>query len=105
MAFHIVSVGVYEMDHRKRAFASVSRVFPMSDAPLPGVPLVEICNRRRVLVENHQGVSGYTSEEVQVNTAAGAICVSGRKLNLMKMTRFQLVITGEILAVTFKERN
>ena len=66
---------------------------------------LEICNRRRVLVENHQGVSGYTSEEVQVNTATGAICVSGRKLNLMKMTRFQLVITGEILAVTFKERN
>lgn len=60
------------------------------------VPLVEIANDRRVLIENHQGVCSYTDEKIHVRVAFGQVCVSGKGMRIVRMTREQLVICGAI---------
>lgn len=62
----------------------------------PGQPLVEIYCDKRLLIENHRGVVGYSSNEICVRVKFGLLRICGSCLELAKMTRQQLIITGRI---------
>lgn len=72
--------------------------------PLPGLPLVEIAGTGRVLIENHCGVTGYGCREIRVKVSYGQICICGSKLELTRMTKHQLIITGNIDTVSLQKR-
>lgn len=57
---------------------------------------MEIAGQNRVLIENHQGVLGYSMEEIQIKVCYGCVVVSGTNLQLMQMSKAQLVICGRI---------
>lgn len=71
----------------------------LPDEPIPGQPLVEIIENRRVLIENHLSVSEYGESLIQVKVKFGTICISGCNLELARMTKRQLIITGMIESV------
>ncbi len=64
--------------------------------PLPMQPLVELAGDRRVLIENHRGVVQYSREKICVKVRYGTVAVCGCGLELSRMTREQLVISGRI---------
>ena len=68
----------------------------MSPEVAPGQPLVEICGERRVLIENHRGVSRYGSELICVRVRYGEVALRGCGLELARMTREQIVVCGRI---------
>lgn len=72
------------------------RLQKISDRPdlITGLPLVEILGNQRVLIEQHRGITEYTTTRIDVRVAKGTIRISGSKLELMKMTGAQLIITG-----------
>lgn len=72
--------------------------------PLPGQPIVEIAGDRRVLIENHFGVKEYSREKIAVKVKYGFVCVCGCNLELVRMTKEQLVISGRIDAVSILRR-
>lgn len=72
--------------------------------PLPGQPIVEIAGDRRVLIENHFGVKAYSREQIVVKVKYGCVCICGCGLELMRMTKEQLVIRGRIDGVTLQRR-
>ena len=63
---------------------------------LPGVPVMELAGDRRVLIERHEGVMEYGTEQICIRVKYGMLCISGCGLELRKMTRQQLVISGHI---------
>lgn len=63
------------------------------------LPLVEITGHNRVLIENHQGLIGYSLDEIQIKVCYGKIIVTGCKLNFAEINREQLVVMGEIYGV------
>ena len=63
---------------------------------LPGVPVVELAGDRRILIERHRGVTEYSTERICVRLSYGMICVCGCALELTRMTKEQLVISGRI---------
>lgn len=67
---------------------------------VPGQSLVEILGDRRVLLENHYGVTKYSQESICVKVRYGQIQISGCGLRLMKMTKQQIIICGRIEAVS-----
>lgn len=67
-------------------------------------PIVEIAGGERVLIENHSGVMGYSTERILVKVKYGCISVCGCGLELLRMTREQLVICGRIDAVSLHRR-
>ena len=67
-------------------------------------PLVEICGRGRVLVENHCGILTYGTEEIRINGRLGAICISGHELEIVKICREKLVVSGVIDSVVYQGR-
>ena len=91
-----------------RKYNILSRMSDAADLPLeplPGIPLIEIAGERRVLIENHCGVTEYGCNEICVNVTYGKICVCGNKLELSRMTKHQLVITGYIEKISLIGRN
>ena len=72
--------------------------------PIPGQPLVEISGCSRVLIENHGGVREYCRERIVVLVKYGCVEICGSCLELTKMTKEQLIISGEIYAVTLHRR-
>ena len=71
---------------------------------IPGQPIVEIAGGDRVLIENHQGIMGYSRERILVKVIYGCVCVSGCGLELLRMTREQLVIRGRIDGISLQRR-
>lgn len=71
----------------------------LQDEPIPGLPLVEIAGERRVLIENHRGVMEYGTQTIRVKVKFGQICVCGSGLELARMNRGQLVISGRVDSV------
>lgn len=67
--------------------------------PQPGLPIIEMVGDRRVLIEKHCGVLEYEQNMVCVKIKQGCICVKGCNLEIMQMTKNQLIISGEIFAV------
>ena len=65
----------------------------------PGQPLVEIYCDKRLLIENHRGVVGYSDNEICVRLKFGLLRICGSCLELAKMSHRQLVITGRIDSV------
>ena len=75
-----------------------------SSEPLPGVPIVELAGERRVLIERHAGMTEYSRERITVKVSYGFVCVCGCALELTRMTREQLVITGRIDCVQLQRK-
>ena len=72
--------------------------------PLPGLPLIEICGQSRMLIENHRGIAGYGSCEIQINVCHGCVVVNGENLKVTNMCKDKLVITGRIHTVNLRGR-
>lgn len=72
--------------------------------PLPGVPVVELAGECRVLIERHGGVTEYSRERISVKVRYGQVRVCGCGLELTRMTREQLVISGRIDGIELLRR-
>lgn len=72
--------------------------------PLPGQSLLELTGDRQVLIENHQGVKEYSRERVGVKVAFGEILLCGRELELARMRRGQLVVSGIVESIAIVRR-
>ena len=76
----------------------------LTGSAIPGQPIVEIAGEHRVLIENHYGVSQYSKEKIGIKVKFGLVCVCGCGLELVRMTREQLVIAGKIDSVNLMRR-
>lgn len=71
---------------------------------VPGVSVIELAGDRRVLVERHEGVTEYSRERISFKVPFGLVRVCGCGLELMKMTKGQLIITGRIDSIQLHRR-
>lgn len=76
----------------------------LAQEPLPGMPVVELAGERRVLIERHGGVTEYSNQKICVKVSFGKVCICGCNLELTRMTREQLVISGRIDCVQLQRR-
>ena len=76
----------------------------LSAETLPGVPIVELAGERRVVIERHQGMTEYRRERICVKVSYGMVCICGCGLELSRMTRAQLIISGRIDCVQLQRR-
>lgn len=92
------------MKDRRNILERLTDGMDLSGEPLPGQPIVEIAADRRVLIENHFGVTQYSRDRICVKVKFGQVAVCGCGLELTRMTKEQLIISGRIDAVTLMRR-
>lgn len=64
-----------------------------------GLPRITLTGRKRISVENHRGLLGYSTERVEINGGRVRVCVTGTDLYLRVMKKDAVVITGDICSV------
>lgn len=72
--------------------------------PLPKLPLIELVGEHRLLIENHMGVTEYGLTEISVKVTYGQLSICGEGLEMARMTKEQLVITGSIDSIRIYRR-
>lgn len=92
------------MERRKQWVQKLADGADLSEEALPGVTVVELAGEHRVLIERHGGVTQYSREQVCVKVSYGWVCVCGGCLELTRMTRGQLIISGRIDSVKLQRR-
>lgn len=70
----------------------------------PAVPIVELAGSHRMLVENHLGVTQYSTERIGIKMKYGQLQICGCGLTLEQMTKVKLVVTGRIDGITLLRR-
>lgn len=93
------------MKRHKDLMDILTRNANLPTEPIPKVPLVEISGNKRILIENHKGVSVYKVNEIHVKVSFGCLQICGSNLELAQMTKQQLVITGLITDVSLCRGN
>lgn len=68
-----------------------------------GVPLLELLGDRRILIEHHMGVIEYTPQRIRVGMRYGEFIICGNQLDIIRMTKEQLVISGRIQMISLSE--
>lgn len=84
------------MQKGKSIFERLTAAADLHDEAIPHLPLVEIAGDRRVLIENHQGVIAYATEQICVKVKYGSVCICGSGLELARMSKGQLIVSGTI---------
>jgi len=82
------------MNGQNRLLGRLAAAAYSQEESIPGMPVIEIVGNRRVLIECHKGISQYTDRLVCVNVKFGYVQVVGEKLEISRMTKDQLVISG-----------
>ena len=82
-----------------RILTRLSRAADLQDEPIPGRPLIEILDHHRVLIEHHRGVNEYGQTLIRVKVKFGSVCVCGSDLELARMSKDQLIISGNIESI------
>lgn len=77
----------------------------LASETMPGLPIVEMAGDGRVLIERHGGVTEYSRDRISVKVPFGSICVRGNCMELTRMTRQQLLISGHIDCIELHRRN
>ena len=62
-------------------------------------PLVEIIGKRRVLIENHSGITEMSNDRITASNDGGNIVITGKDLQLVMMSVDQIVVAGKIESV------
>lgn len=76
-----------------------------SSEAFPIKSIIEVAEDRRVLIENHCGIIAYSREKITVKVKIGCIHICGCGLEIVKMTKEQVVIFGQIQQVMLQRRN
>ena len=87
---------------RKRGDGVLWEVAELFDLPgeLVGtLPHLELLGGKQLFVERHRGILSYSEEQIDANTTAGVLRVTGAGLNLLAMTAEELRIGGRLASV------
>lgn len=84
---------------KKDFAATVGEKLALPPETMGEVPLVQICGKRRVSIENHRGILEYTDGVVKVAVKRGSILVQGSALTIARMTRRYVEISGNLRSV------
>ena len=88
------------MNQDHKALHRFRKLLDLSAQQISGVPIVEMVGNRRVLIENHKGVTEYEKIRIIVLSKNGQIIVTGKDLEIQQMSQHQLVIIGHIDTVS-----
>lgn len=88
------------MNNGSKLFNRLALAADLPGECIPRIPIVEIVGEQRVLIENHCGIAGYGTNEIQIRVSFGLVCILGDNLQIARVTKEQMVIFGQINSVS-----
>lgn len=66
-----------------------------------GAPILTVTGQTELMVENYRGILEYTELMVRVQTKAGQIKITGKRLQIDYYTNDEMKITGRIRQIEY----
>ncbi|MBQ6402436.1 MAG: YabP/YqfC family sporulation protein [Oscillospiraceae bacterium] len=70
---------------------------------LHGLPRLTLTGNRQLLVEQHRGLTRYSSDVIELALQKGRIRIEGNNLRLVAMDKEAVLIAGEIKGLEYLE--
>lgn len=83
-------------------FEELSSAIAIPQDVLGNLPIVTVTGRQLVHIENYKGIIQYQSDMVRVQTKAGVLCVSGKRLSIDYYSSDEMRISGHILEISYQ---
>ena len=90
-------------DREDSVLTSVAELFDLPADLVAGLPRLEMVGSRQLYLEHHTGLLSYSDTQIDANTAAGVLRITGQRLTLTAMTAEELRVGGRIDAVAWVE--
>lgn len=88
---------------RPRVLEGVAELFDLPPDVVAGLPRLELVGSRQLYLEHHTGLLSYSETQIDANTAAGVLRITGAHLTLLAMTGEELRVGGRIEGVAWVE--
>lgn len=82
--------------------ARASSAIDLPGYVVAGLPYLQLIGQGELRMENHRGILAYGSEEIHISGGAYLVKVTGESLHLRTMTGLELLITGQITAISLE---
>jgi len=79
----------------------ISEILELPKEIVMNVPKLTMVGNSDLVVENYKGIIEYSSERIRVNTGAGIIKLTGRRLIIREITSEDILISGDIASLEF----
>ena len=66
-----------------------------------GVPIITMTGQTEVCIENYRGIIEYTDALIRIQSKAGQIKVSGKRMQIEYYTNDEMKITGRIKSIEY----
>lgn len=83
----------------RKLLADFAERFDLPADIVAGLPRLEMVGSRELYVERHTGILSYSETQIDANTTAGVLRITGRELHLTAMTAEELRISGIVEGV------
>ena len=70
---------------------------------LHGLPRLTLTGDRQLLIEQHRGLTRYSTEEIVIALQKGSVRLTGKNLRLVPMDKEAVLIAGEIRCLEYLE--
>lgn len=94
------------MKHREQDYSLKNKIAEASELPkdvVMGQPVVTILGRMELNVENYRGIIEYTDTLIRIQTKAGQIRITGKKLQVDYYTNDDMKLTGQIESIEYQQ--
>lgn len=68
-----------------------------------GMPRIVLTGNRTVLVENHNGIRAFRSDQVRIACIYGEIIIDGKNMRLNFLKKDEIEAEGDIVAVSYRQ--
>ncbi len=66
-------------------------------------PRLIMVGRKKLVIENYKGISGYDSDSVRIKTSIGRVTITGAGLTISEVTTEDILVEGLISQVKFED--
>lgn len=87
---------------KKKLSETIADAWGVPKDVVMNIPRITISGNNEVYIENHNGILGYTDEEIRIRTAMGSIKICGKSLNIDRIRMEDVRISGRFSRVEYE---
>ncbi len=98
---------IIKTDFHKKIFSSAKDVFSnatnIPEYIASNSTKITLIDNKKILIESYKCIDEYYTHYIKINTSNLSVIIDGKDLNIKEITDEDLIITGSIVSVNFKE--
>lgn len=87
----------------RKGIRILTEIFDFPKEATLGLPRVVVIGNEETMLENHNGVANYSSEEIKIMTGIGIIAIKGKEVYIKSIDTERIFICGKIASICFEE--